>query len=41
MLILAFLACNNEIFGNPNAQASEAVKGLGAQVYGYYDGFTR
>ena len=30
-----------DVFGNPNAQATEAVKGLGAQVYGYYDGFTR
>ena len=30
-----------EVFGNPNAQALEAVKGLGAQVFGYFDGFTR
>lgn len=30
-----------EVFGNPNAQALEAVKGLGAKVFGYYGGFTR
>jgi len=30
-----------EVFGNPSAQASEAVKGLGAQIYGYFGGFTR
>jgi hypothetical protein len=30
-----------EVFGNPNAQALEAVKGLGAVVHGYYNGFTR
>lgn len=30
-----------EVFGNPNEQASEAVKGLGAKVFGYYEGFTR
>ena len=30
-----------EVFGNPNPAALEAVKGLGAVVFGYYDGFTR
>ena len=30
-----------EVFGNPNQQATEAVKGLGAVVHGYYDRFTR
>jgi quinol monooxygenase YgiN len=30
-----------EVFGNPNQQALEAVKGLGANVFGYYNGFTR
>ena len=30
-----------EVFGNPNQQALEAVKGLGAKVFGYFNGFTR
>ncbi len=30
-----------EVFGNPNPQALEAVKGLGAEVFGYFNGFTR
>ena len=30
-----------EVFGNPNPQALEAVNGLGAKVFGYFDGFTR
>jgi len=30
-----------EVFGNPNPQALKSVKGLGAKVFGYYDGFTR
>lgn len=30
-----------EVFGNPNAAASEAVLGLGAKIYKYFDGFTR
>ncbi len=30
-----------EVFGNPNPQALEAVQGLGAMVYGYFNGFTR
>ena len=30
-----------DVFGNPSALASEAVKGLGAQVFGFFDGFTR
>ena len=30
-----------EVFGNPNSQAREAVKGLGAVVHGYFNGFTR
>ena len=30
-----------EVFGNPSAQALEAVSGLGAKVYPYFDGFTR
>jgi quinol monooxygenase YgiN len=30
-----------EVFGNPNSQALEAVKGLGADIFGYFDGFTR
>lgn len=30
-----------EVFGNPSAVALEAVGGLGANVFGYFDGFTR
>jgi len=30
-----------EVYGNPNAQALAAVKGLGAEVFGYFNGFTR
>ena len=30
-----------EVFGNPNPQALEAVQGLGAKVFEYFDGFTR
>jgi len=30
-----------EVFGNLNSKASEAVKGLGAKVFGYFNGFTR
>ena len=30
-----------EVFGNPNAQPLEAVSGLGAEVFGYFIGFTR
>ena len=30
-----------EVFGNPNAQALGAVRGLGAEVFGYFNGFTR
>ena len=30
-----------EVFGNPNPQVLEAVKGLGAKVFGYFNGFTR
>ena len=30
-----------EVFGNPNQQALEAVNSLGANVFGYFTGFTR
>ena len=30
-----------EVFGNPNAEAMAAVKGIGAEVFGYFDGFIR
>lgn len=30
-----------EVFGNPNAQTKEALKGLGAVFNGYFDGFTK
>ena len=30
-----------EVFGNLSPQALEAVKGLGANVFGYFNGFTR
>ena len=30
-----------EVFGNPNPQALEAVNGLGAKVFRYFNGFTR
>ena len=30
-----------EVFGNPNSQALEALKGLGARVFKYFNGFTR
>ena len=30
-----------EVFGNLNPQALEAVQGLGAVVFNYFDGFTR
>lgn len=29
-----------EVFGNLNSQALEAVKGLGAKVFGFFDGYT-
>ncbi len=30
-----------EVFGNPSAQAKEALAGLGAVFNGYFDGFTK
>ena len=30
-----------EVFGNINQQAREALEGLGAVTFGYFDGFTR
>jgi len=30
-----------EVFGNPSSKAMDALKGLGAEFYGFFDGFTR
>ena len=41
----ALLGCSDisrfEVFGNPSNEAVEVLSGLGAQIFGYFNGFTR